>query len=41
MSDGNDLIVFLIEQEAEKYSDSFESKVVAKESFIKGGKVYA
>jgi len=36
MSEGNDLIVLLIEQEAEKYSDAFESKGVAKESFIKG-----
>jgi len=38
MSEGNDLIVFLIEQEAEKYSDAFENKGVAKESFIKGAK---
>ena len=38
MSEGNDLIVFLIEQEAEKYSDAFESKGIAKESFIKGAK---
>ena len=38
MSDGNNLIVFLIEQEADKYSDAFESKGIAKESFIKGAK---
>jgi len=29
MSEGNDSLVFLIEQEAEEYSNSFEQKGVA------------
>jgi len=38
MSEGNDLIVFLIEQKAEEYSNSFEQKGVAKQAFINGAK---
>jgi len=38
MSEGNDLIVFLIEQKAEEYSNSFEQKGVSKQAFISGAK---
>ncbi len=38
MSEGNDLIVFLIEQKAEEYSNSLEQKLVAKQAFINGAK---
>jgi len=39
MSEGNDSLVFLIEQEAEEYSNSFEQKGVAngKRLAVSGG----
>ena len=38
MSEGNDLIVFLIEQKAEEYSNLSKHKGIEKKAFIDGAK---